>query len=294
MSPKKNILLRNIHGYGPKEKITYVVQGIGAGIVTLIMLFPLYWMLVTSFKTGEVLLGHGIDVLPSFPISFENYVEAWTRVPLGRYIYNTVMTTAIAMTFKVVTGVLAAYGFSRESFPGCNAMFYLILGAMMVPHQIIFIPIYLLCSKLGWINTYAGIVLPGLVAPHMIFMLRQSFKSVDQSYIDAGKLDGLGTLGVIRHVMVPMCKASLFTVGLNTFISDWNLYFWPKIITKTDAVRTIGIGLVRLRDSFTGEDVWAHTNVTMAGAMITMIPGVIMFCIFQKYMLTGYAKTAMK
>ena len=110
MSPKKNILLRNIHGYGPKEKIAYVVQGIGAGIVTLIMLFPLYWMLVTSFKTGEVLLGHGIDLLPSFPISFENYVEAWTRVPLGRYIYNTVMTTAIAMTFKVVTGVLAAYG----------------------------------------------------------------------------------------------------------------------------------------------------------------------------------------
>lgn len=294
MNRNKNILLRNIHGYGPREKLLYVMQGLGAGIVTVIMLFPLYWMVVTSFKTGEVLLGHGIDLLPSFPISFENYVEAWTRVPLGRYISNTVITTAIAMTFKIVTGVLAAYGFSRGSFPGCNALFYLILGAMMVPHQIIFIPIYLLCSKLGWINTYAGIVLPSLVAPHMIFMLRQAFKSVDQSYIDAGKLDGLGTLGTIRHVMVPMCKATLFTVGLNTFISEWNLYFWPKIITKTDAFRTIGIGLVRLRDSFTGEDVWAHTNVTMAGAVITMIPGVILFCIFQKYMLTGYSKTAMK
>lgn len=294
MNKKKNILLRHVHGYGTGEKVGYVLQGVGATAVTLIMLFPLYWMVVTSFKTGEVLLGHGIDLLPSFPISFENYVEAWTRVPLAKYIFNTVITTAIAMTFKIVTGVLAAYGFSRESFPGCNALFYVILGAMMVPHQIIFIPIYLLCSKLGWINTYAGIVLPSLVAPHMIFMLRQAFKSVDQSYIDAGKLDGLGTLGTIWHVMVPMCKATLFTVGLNTFISEWNTYFWPKIITKTDDFRTIGIGLVRLRDSFTGEDVWAHTNVTMAGAVITMIPGVILFCIFQKYMLTGYSKTAMK
>lgn len=294
MAKKKNIIVRNLHGYGTGEKIGYLLQSIGAVIVTLIMAFPMYWMIVTSFKTGEVLLGHGVDLLPSFPISFENYVEAWRRVPMLKYIGNTVITTAIVMVAKIVTGVLAAYGFSRNNFKGCNVLFYMVLGAMMVPHQVIFIPMYLLCSKLGWINTYAGIVLPSLVAPGMIFMMRQTFKTVDQSYIDAGKLDGLGTLGTIWHVMVPLCKASLFTVCLNTFISEWNSYFWPKIIVKTDSMRVISIGLVRLRESFAGEDVWAHTNVTMAGAVITMIPGFILFCIFQKYMMTGYSRTAMK
>lgn len=280
-------------GYSTKDKVLYVLQTILAVLVTLVMIFPLYWMLVTSFKTGDVILTRDLKLFPE-SLKLTNYIEAWNRVPLAKYIGNTVIVTLIVMVLKLVSGVLAAYGFARGNFVGSNVLFYLILGAMMVPHQITFIPIYVLCSKLGWVNTYAGLVFPSVVAPHLIFMLRQSFKGVDQSYIDAGRIDGLGTLGTIIYVMIPMCRATLFTVSLNTFISEWNSYFWPKIVTQTDAVRVISIGLVQLRESWSGEALWAHTNVTMAGAVITMIPAVILFLFFQKYMLTGYSKTAMK
>lgn len=282
-----------MHAYSRKDKILNILQTFFAVIVTLIMIFPLYWMLVTSFKTGDIVLTNELKLLPD-SFSFENYIEAWKRVPLGRYIWNTVIVTAIVMIIKITGGVLAAYGFARGNFPGRDILFYLILGAMMVPHQVTFIPLYILCSRLGWVNTYAGLVLPSVVAPHFIFMLRQAFKGVDQSYIDAGKIDGLGTLGAIWYIMVPMCKASLITVSLTTFITEWNNYFWPKIITQSDAVRVITVGLVHLRESWSGEALWSHTNVTMAGAVITMIPAVLLFIIFQKYMLTGYSKTAMK
>ncbi len=275
------------------KKTIHVAQTITAVLVTLIMLFPLYWMVVTSFKSGNVILTKEINLLPD-SLSLDNYIEAWNRVPLGRYIMNTVIVTAMVMTIKITGGVLAAYGFARGNFPGRNLLFYIILGAMMVPHQVTFIPLYILCSRLGWVNTYMGLVLPSVVAPHFIFMLRQAFMSVDQSYIDAGKIDGLGTLGAIWYVMIPMCKASLITVSLTTFITEWNSYFWPKIITQTDAVRVLTIGLVHLRESWNSEALWLHTNVTMAGAVITMIPAVVLFILFQKYMLTGYAKTAMK
>lgn len=281
------------HGYSKRSKILYHLQTLGALAVTLLMLFPIYWMLVTSFKTGDVVLTRDLDLLPDTLLPV-NYIEAWNKVPMGKYIWNTIIVTFFVMAIKTVGGVLAAYGFARGSFRGCNLLFYLILGAMMVPHQVIFIPLYILCSKLHWVNTFMGLALPGLVAPHFIFMMRQAFKSVDQSYIDAGKIDGLGTLGTIGYVMVPMCRATLITMMLNTFIGEWNSYFWPKIITQTDDVRTIAIGLVHLRNSWSGEAMWTHTNVTMAAAVISMIPAVLLFFLFQKYMLTGYSKTAMK
>lgn len=279
--------------YSKKDKVLHVLQTVFTVLVTLVMIFPLYWMLVTSFKTGDVVLTKDLNLLPD-SLSLENYIEAWNRVPLGRYIWNTVIVTLMVMIIKISGGVLAAYGFARGNFPGRNALFYLILGAMMVPHQVTFVPLYVLCSRLGWVNTYAGLILPSVVAPHFIFMLRQAFMGVDQSYIDAGKIDGLGTLGTIVYIMVPMCKATLITISLTTFITEWNNYFWPKIISQTDATRVISVGLVHLRESWSGEALWSHTNVTMAGAVITMIPAVVLFVIFQKYMLTGYSKTAMK
>lgn len=279
--------------YTAKDKILYVLQTLGAILVTLIMVFPIYWMLVTSFRTGDVLLSKELNLLPN-SLSLDNYIEACNRVPLFRYMWNTILVTAIIMVCKIVTGVLAAYGFARGKFFGRDALFCVILGAMMVPHQVIFVPVYVLCARLGWVDTIAGLVLPSAVAPHFIFMLRQSFKSVDDSYIDAGKIDGLGTVGTIFHIMVPMCKATLITAVLNAFIGSWNSYFWPKIITRSDKIRTITVGLVHLRESWTVVDMWKHTNVTMAGAVITMIPAVILFFVFQKYMLTGYSKMAMK
>ena len=290
---KKKASRKAFKGYTKKDKLLWHLQTLVAIFFTALSVFPIYWMIVTAVHDGPILLDGNPNILPeSFTLA--NFADAWNRVPLARYIWNTVVATLIVMSFKIVLGVLAAYGFARGKFPGRDILFYIVLGAMMVPHQCIFIPMYVICAKLGWVNTIAGLVLPSLVAPRFIFMLRQSFKSVDQSYVDAGRIDGLGTLGSIWHVMIPMCKATLITVSLNTFVSEWNNYFWPKIVTQTDKIRTVTTGLVQLRESFGSVENWTHSNTTMSGAIIALIPAVTMFFLFQKYMLKGYAKTAMK
>lgn len=285
--------IKAFRGYTRKEKILYSLKTLGGLTVTLIMLFPLYWMLVTTFRPGIIVLSKEFSLLPE-KLSLKNYAEALKRVPLLRYILNTVFATALGLFFKIGSGILAAYSFACGRFPGRDILFYLILGAMMVPHQVTFVPLYVLCSRLGWIDTFPGLLLPGLVDAHFIFMLRQSFKSVDSSYLDAGKMDGLGTLGAIWYVMIPMCRSTLIAAGLTTFIGEWNSYFWPKIITQTDRIRTVAAGLVYLKESYTGMEIWQNMNVTMAGAVITLIPAILLFFLFQKYMLTGYSKASMK
>ena len=164
------------------------------------------------------------------------------------------------------TGILAAYGFARGNFPLKNTLFILVLGALMIPHQVTFVPIYILVANLGWIDTFAGLVLPTSVSAYLIFMLRQNFMSVDQSYLDAGKIDGLGIIGTLRHILIPMCRSSVATVAFVTVMDGWNNYFWPKILSKTEQTRPISVGLVMLKNSFEQSVQSQNYNVVMAAA----------------------------
>jgi ABC-type glycerol-3-phosphate transport system permease component len=202
--------------------------------------------------------------------------------------------TVWQLFLQLTTGILAAYGFARGKFPFKNTLFVLVLGALMIPHQVTFVPLYILIANLDWIDTYAGLVLPGAVSAYFIFMMRQNFMSVDQSYLDAGMMDGLGIIGTIRHVLVPMCRSSIVTVAFITIIDGWNNYFWPKIISKTDATRLLSVGLVQLRDSWEQSLSYEHYNCVMAAVFISLIPVIILFFLNQKYMLQGYSKAAMK
>ena len=148
-------------------------------------------------------------------------------------------------------------------------------------------------SKWGLNDTYLGLILPSTVSAYYIFMLRNSFMAIDQSYIDAGKIDGLGRLGTIWHILVPMSKASIFTITLVTFTGSWNSYFWPKIIAQNETRRVLTVGLAYLKNTFAGQAV-ANYHQIMAGAVLAILPVVILFFIFQKYMMTGYSTAAMK
>lgn len=256
------------------------------------MFFPLYWMLVSSLKTQEEVLAISPSLWPS-SWQFVNYINVLKRAPFHKYFLNTAIVTLLQMSFEISTGVLAAYGFSRGHFRFKQLLFMLVLGAMMVPIQVTFIPLYILTAKLGWIDSYIGLVFPNLVSAYTIFMLRQAFLGVDESYLDAAKVDGMNKLGVVLRIIVPMCKPTLITVGLLSFIGGWNGYFWPKIITTSDAHRVLTIGLTYLRQTFGGE-VTSNYHEIMAGAMLSVIPVLIVFALFQKHMLSGYTKAAMK
>ena len=277
------------------KKVKNTVQTIIAILVTLIMFFPLYWMLNTSLK-GE---SEVITTIPTFwpeTLRVDNWLHAWNAVDFSRYIFNTLWVTFWQIFLSLLTSVLAAYAFARGKFPFKNFLFMVVLSAMCIPDQATFIPIYVLISDLGWINTFAGLIFPDMVSAYMIFMLRQNFMSVDQSFIDAGKIDGLGIFGTIYHILMPMCKGSVAVVCMNSFINGWNNYFWPKILARDDATRPIAIAIVKLKQMF--DDVSTassgYYNVVMAGVLISIIPVVVVFAFNQKHMLDGYSKNAMK
>ena len=233
------------HSIRTKKRIRASLQYFFAALITIIMIFPLYWMVISSFKTTEEILR------------------------------------------------IAAYAFSKGEFPGRDIVFVVILGALMVPIQVTFIPTYILVARLNWINTFAGLIVPEAASAYFIFMLRQNFKAVDESYIDAGRVDGMGRLGIIRHVLIPMCKPTVITVTIIAFINGWNSYFWPKMVTTRNDYRTVSIALKEISSSFAGLE-FMNFNKIMAASVVTIIPVVILFLLCQRYILTGFSKAAMK
>ena len=275
-----------------KKRMMAAGQTVVAIIVLIIIVFPIYWMLVSSVKSQEEIL---LPVPTLWPkeFHFENYINVLNRGNFAKYYYNTSLMTAGILIAQVVTGVFAGYGFSKGKFKGQGFCFIIVLGALMIPLQVTFIPIYIMMANWGMSDTFLGLILPEAVSPYYIFMLRQTFMSIDDSYIEAARMDGLGRIGIITRILAPMCKSTLFTVTLVTFTNGWNAYFWPKIIAKGESHRVLTVGLAYLKNTFAGAEAMNNHEI-MAGAVMAVVPVIILFFIFQKYMLTGYSKAAMK
>jgi ABC-type glycerol-3-phosphate transport system permease component len=283
--------ISNIKAIRTRHILTFF-QYLFAIVFTLIIVFPFYWMIITSLKTSEELL-RPVPTLWPLKFQWKNYIDVFKMAPFGQYILNTIIMTTGVMTLQIVIGSFAAYGFSKGKFPGRDILFIVVLGALMVPIQVTFVPIYVMIAKLNWINTFAGLIVPNAVSAYTIFMLRQTFKSVDDAFIEAAQLEGLGRIGIIFRILIPLCKPTMLTVTIITFIDSWNAYFWPKIATTTPLRRTIALGVYELKRSYAGLETM-NQNQIMAGAVITVIPIIILFILLQKYILTGFSKVASK
>lgn len=273
-------------------KTGLVVRYALAVIITVIMVFPLFWMLSTSLKTEQQVMSSRLVFWPTTP-QWDNFSYPFHKVPFLRYMLNTALITVMQMSSELLLGILAAYGFSKGKFHGKHFLFIVVLGAMMIPIQVTFIPLYIVVARVGWMNTYWGVWIAGCVSSYTIFLLRQSFMTVDDSYIEAARVDGMGKLGSIFRIMVPMCKPTVITVALTTFMGGWNNYFWPKIIIKVQEMYVLTVGVQRLKTSY-GNDATANYHQIMAGVLLSVIPVFIVFAIFQRHMLSGFTKAAMK
>lgn len=276
-----------------KIKPWAAVQTMVAIAVTIVMAFPVYWVFVTALKGDEEMLVLYPTLWPE-TFHWENFGLVFERIPLLRYFWNTIFVTVCQVALQVGVGLPAAYAFARGRFKGRDLWFLMVLGALMIPHQVTFLPLYSIIANLGWVDSYAGLILPGSVSAYFIFMMRQNFRSVDQSYLDAGRVDGLGILGTLRHILLPMCKSSVVTVTLVSFINGWNNYFWPKLLCQSDSTRLLTVGIVRLKESWSATSMYAHYNVIFSGVLLSIIPVIILFFTNQKHMMTGYSKAAMK
>ena len=277
-----------------KKKINAaeVICSIAAILLCTVMMFPLYWMLISAFKSQDELL-RAMPTLWPEEFRWENFSDVLKMVPMVRYIGNTLIITVFHMVFQLLSGIFAAYGFSRGCFKGKDALFILVLGALMIPDQVTFLPIYVMISKAGLVNTYSSTIIPSMCSAYFIFMLRQAFMSVDDSYLEAARMDGVGRTGVIFRILVPMCRPTVITTALITFINGWNSYFWPKIMTTNQSHRTVALGVQELRQSVAAMEV-TNFNHIMAGATISIVPVCVLFFFLQKYIVSGMSKAAMK
>lgn len=259
-------------------------------LIGLLISSPIWIAVFSSFKLPADMINYPPTLFPEV-WTFENYITAWTSQPLLRYFINSVIQTGIIVVSQIILSILAAYAFAILDFPGRNILFYLILGSLMVPFQLTFIPNFIMVSQWGLANTYAGLTVPFLASAFGVFMLRQFFMTLPSELFDAAKVDGATSLRYLWSVVIPLSKGSISAFGTFAFLSAWSQYLWPLIITNDTNMRTIQIGIrFFLFDQERGAD-W---GAIMAGAVIALLPTLVLFLVAQQQLVRGIASTGLK
>nr|WP_307038051.1 carbohydrate ABC transporter permease [Arthrobacter sp. B3I4] len=265
-----------------------LVQTIAGGYVplivaTLVVVLPLLWMVLSSFKQPGEIVTMDLKILPQ-SVTLENYQIAMTTVPFARFFVNSLIVTTVGATVKVILAILTAYALVFVRFPFKNVIFIVILVALMVPPQVSILPNYILIAGVGGKNTLWGIILPGLGTAFGTFLLRQHFMTLPGSILEAAEIDGAGHWRRLWQVVVPVSGPSIATVALVTVVSEWNDYIWPLIITDRPETMTLPVGLTLLQNSEGNGSGW---GILMAGAVLVIVPILLVFAALQRYIVAG-------
>jgi len=262
----------------------YFIIVIGA----IVMVFPFYWMLLTSFK----ILGEMYTWPPSWiphQFYYQNYIEVWNCVPLLRYSFNSALVTGVIILGSLYFSSSAGFAFAKYDFPGKNIIFVIFLSTLMIPDQVIIIPVFLILRFLGLVNTYFALIVPWLISVFGVFLFRLFVEGLPTELIEAARVDGYSEIRIYLEIVLPLCKPVLATLTIFLFMWHWNSLFWPLIVTNSEEMRTLQVGIASLRGEF-----HIHWPMLMAGATISIIPVIIVFIIFQKYLVGGIALTGLK
>lgn len=263
---------------------TYLILILGA----IFILLPFVWMILTSIKPAKEVLQMPPKWFPSH-IQWENYVEAFQQVPFFTYFRNSVIVTVCITCCELLTTILAAFAFARLEFKGKNLLFLLLVATMMVPGEILVIPNFVTLAKLNWINTYKALVAPWAASVFSIFLLRQQFASIPESYYQAARVDGCSDLRYLFTVMVPMSRPTIVSIALLKIINSWNSYLWPLIATNSREMRTLPVGL-----AYFSTEAGTSYHTLMAFSLMIIAPTIIVYLFTQKYIIQGVSRTGLK
>lgn len=258
-------------------------------LAVLIIGLPVYWTVIAAFKTTREIYALQPTWFPLQP-TLANFSDAWQAAPFGRYYLNSIITTVIGSGLEIWFALASAYALVFVRFPRRDLIFLLLLAALMVPEEITIIPNYLTIARFGWVDTYQGIILPGASIAFGTFLLRQYFLTLPQEIIDAAKVDGAGHMRTLFSVVVPVALPAVATTALLSIVAKWNEFLWPLIITSTQEMRTLPIGVAWLLDQ-EGVTNW---GVVMAGTLFVLVPMILIFLWAQQYVVDGIATGAVK
>ena len=224
-----------------------------------------------------------------FKLHFENYKEAFTKVPFKRYFINTLFVSFSVVFGVLITGSLAAYAFATMRFKGRDFIFYLFISMMMVPQPVYLIPSYVLLNHMGWIDTYNALIIPWIANIFTIFLLRQQFKTIPDELFDAARIDGCGRFRTLWTLVLPLSKSVIVTAAIFGFIGSWNSFMWPLIMTDSPGLRVLQVGL-----SYFSQEASAQTSLLMAASTFSILPLVILFLFAQKQIIASFASSGLK
>lgn len=263
----------------------FILLGLGA----LIFLFPFFWMISTSLRSSDELFLYPPKVIPK-NLMFQNYLDIWAKAPFGTYFFNSMIVTSCIMLGEVSTSALAAYAFSKIDFPGREKIFLAFLGTLMIPNIVTLVPAFVIVRHLNWIDSYLGLIVPELATAYGIFMLRQFFMTIPRELDDAAQIDGFSRLGILIKIYLPLSVPALLALSIISFINNWNNFFWPLIVTNSDKMRTLPIGL-RFFMEGEGSGEW---QFLMVAATLIVVPPLLVFLALQRYFVRGMTMTGIK
>ena len=270
-----------------RNTIIYVLLTVWA----LVVLFPFYWMLLTSVKDYGAYNSEWIPKLYTLAPTLENYKAAFTEVPLGSYFLNTVLFTVITTAAMLVVTVLAAFAFSRLDFKGKSLVFTLFLSLMMIPNELVVITNYVTVTNLELRNTFTGLILPSVTSVFYIYLLKENFSQIPNELYYAAKVDGTGDFRYLTKVMVPICKPTVITITILKVIECWNSYVWPRLVTDDQAYFLVSNGIQEIRENGFGRD---NIPAMMAAVVVISIPLIVLFLLFRRKIMEGAARGGMK
>ncbi|GKS15062.1 sugar ABC transporter permease [Paenibacillus chitinolyticus] len=267
------------------KKLILVMLAYGGSLLTL---FPFLWMLATSFKTNKEVFSSGLSIIPK-TFSLANYTKALEVAPILTYLSNSIIVSVTTTVGVVITSLLAGYALSRLHFPGRNIIFIAVLGTMMVPHQSSMIPSFIMLKNFGWLDSFKALIIPFLVYPFAIFMMRNFLLNLPKELEEAAYLDGCTRLQILYKIFLPLSKPAIASVVIMNFTHVWNDFFWPLVMTKSVNMRTMQVGLSMLKNEFTLQ--WP---LLMSATVISAIPIFIIYICFQRFFVQGAVSSGVK
>lgn len=274
-----------------RKKIVKIFTYVMLGVWALIVLFPFYWMILTSFKSyGSYNSENTPKFFPTDP-TVENYDTAFTAVPLGDYFLNTLIFTLLTTAVMLVVTILAAFAFARLNFKGKNIAFTVFLSLMMIPSELVVITNFVTITTMGLRNTFMGLILPSVTSVFYIYLLKENFASVPDELYLAAKVDGTSDFKYLCKVLVPMCAPTVVTVTILKVIECWNSYIWPRLITDDENYYLVSNGIQAIREGGFGRE---NIPGMMAAVTVISLPLIILFLVFRKKIMEGVARGGTK
>ena len=257
----------------------------------ILVLFPFYWMILTSVKSYSAYNSEFIPQLFTLSPTIRNYIEAFTAVPLGDYFLNTLIFTLSTTAIMLVVTVLAAFAFSRLQFPGKDLVFTLFLSLMMIPNELVIITNYVTVTNMDLRNSFMGLILPSVTSVFYIYLLKENFSQIPDELYYAAKVDGTSDLKYLLKVMIPICKPTIVTITILKVIECWNSYVWPRLITDEEAYFLVSNGIQSIRENGFGRE---NIPAMMAAVVVISVPLIVLFLIFRKQIMAGVSRGGTK